>query len=249
MKKTETDWLRLFARDFLNLAKRAVENRRIEAVARLAIELGRAESGRPKKGSRPKVVPDVDSAARLLTDAHTALHRESERPQREVDERYQSLVMAYEEKTNPRLRWHDARRGVEPGSGGELNCNALCDPAAGAVRRKIYVGKFEIEELPDGSERPKWRRLGKWEVVRDANRFRGFVRDALIFILSKKSQSNPTGKAKTVTDTYISKVIENGVISGSFFEALVKVHKNASRRMDKGSEGGNATPPRGKRAR
>ena len=103
MKNTESNWMRIIARDRLNLERQAAEDRRNETVARLAIELGRAKIGRPKKGAGAEIVPDVDAAARLLTDAAAARLRERERPQKELDERQASFWAKHEERWNPPL--------------------------------------------------------------------------------------------------------------------------------------------------
>ena len=248
MKNAKSDWMRIIARDRLNLERQAAEDRRTETVARLAIELGRAKIGRPKKGCGAEIVPDVDAAARLLTDAAAARFRELERPKKELEEWQAFFWAKQEERWNPPLLWHEAKLGALPGSGGVLNCSVLCDATSGADRH-LHVGRLHVEELPGIGERSKWVRLGKWEVMRDAKRFRGIVLDALNIIWSKKSRMNPKEKMPIVTDTDISNVLKNERLSEMFFNALLQARKESSRLIDKGSAGDVAKPPRGKRAR
>ncbi|MCX6971192.1 MAG: hypothetical protein NTV93_13715 [Verrucomicrobia bacterium] len=248
MKNTESDWMRIIARDRLNLERQAAEDRRNETVARLAIELGRAKIGRPKKGCAAEIVPDVNAAARLLTDAAAARRRERERPERELKDMAVSLMKESDQRSNPPLLWHEAKRGAAEGSGGVLNCSVLFDAGAGADRH-LHVGRFHVEELPSGGDRSKWVQLGKWEVMRDAKRFRGLVLDALNIIWSNKMRMNPKGKMPIVTDADVSKVLKNALLSEMFFRALLQSRKESAKLMDKGSAGEVANPPRGKRAR
>ena len=248
MKTTESNWMRIIARDRLNLERQAAEDRRNESVARLAIELGRAKVGRPKKGCGVEIVPDVDAAARLLTDAAAARARERERPERERDEYVSSLWQKVENRLSPPLRWHEAKYGTGKGSGGVLSCSALCD-APGSARRDICVGRFVVEEFSDGSERSKWEQIGKWEVVRDENRFRGLVKGALNVISSDETRRDSRAKMRIVTDADVSKIVEMGEMSEVFFCALVQTRREAAKPISKGAAGGEAKPPRGKKAK
>ena len=123
----------------------------------------------------------------------------------------------------------------------------LCDAGAGADHH-LHVGRFDVEELPSGGERSKWVQLGKWEVMRDAKRFRGLVLDALNIIWSKKTRMNPKGKMPIATDADVSKVLKNEGLSEMFFNALRQARKESAKLVDKDSAGDVAKPPRGKRA-
>lgn len=270
MKKTDDgDWRREIERERLRMEKVEAEFRKNEAVARLAIELGRNGPGR---GGR-NFTPDVDAAARLLTDAAAARRREQDRPERELKELAESLWNEHERRYSNPLLWHEAKWGAkDPGAGGKVSCGVLCQPGTEADKR-IHVGRFEFEELPDGAERTKWVKLGTWQIWRDAERFRELVRLALQLICdqvneerkiladtqfpegsieadySEQIRDNPTLKCLSVKESDVSRVLENGEIPEKIFNALVEAQKDRKKLMGKCSAGSEARPPRGKRAK
>lgn len=248
MKTTGADnWQRDIERERLSIERTAAEDRRNEIVARLAIELGRPKAGRPKAG-RVTVVPDVGAAVRLLSDAAAARVAEASRAARELKTEADSILSEIIEGLNPSLRWQKAGRGVAVGSGGLLSCSVLCDESAGPDTF-IYVSRLFVNFPTDATRWERLEKLGRWEVMRDASRFCELVRAALDSMRGEEMRSNPKGNLPSVTDADVSKVLKMGEISDRFFRALVLARKAPEKRIDKGLAGGEAKPPRGKRAK
>jgi hypothetical protein len=213
----------------LRLERRDLEFRRSEAVARLAIELGRKRSGR---GGR--FTPDPSSAAKLLADAGKAWFHECGRDDRELKRYEENLLTEYFERTDPPLRWHPAKRGVEQGSGGPVSCAILCQPRSQPDVR-IHIGRL----FPEG-----WEKLGTWEVMRDKKRFFEIVKNA---VGAERIRLKPEGEIRPVTESDVRKVLQLPAIPPEFFHALAKIRKGSGSRTVRSSAGIEPKPPRGKR--
>jgi hypothetical protein len=237
MKKTgDEEWRRAIEYERLRIERDAAEFRMNEAVARLAIDLGKNGPGRGGK----RFTPDVHAAARLLTDAALARDWERGRTDREVQDQLTDWFNERELEENPPVLWHHARRGVVSGSGGVVSCAVLCCPGADADTR-IHVGRLF---------RDRWERLGTWEVMRDEGKFRKIVLVALEKLMaSKQKGSGPRENPKKISEDDISKVVQMGGILPEFFGALVSARRELGSGMNKGSAGGEVKPPRGKRKR
>ena len=252
IKKTDAgDWREAIERERLSMEKIEAEFRKNETVARLAIELGRNGPGRGGK----KFTPDLDSAARMMTDAASARQRELERPDREPKEIVEDLLNEF---LNDRsLKWHPAKKqgakSPPQGSGGVVNCSVLCNPKA-EPDVNIYIGEYRCSDFDGGfiaesSDELKWHPISKWQVLRDVERFRRICMDAVKLQLCDEIKRNPKLKLRTVTDADVSKILELSEISSEFFRALVAARENLPNPNGKGSAGGEAKPPRGKTAK
>ena len=224
---TETpvdDWRKDIALEHLRLERAAAEDRRTETVARLAIELVRA------KGGRTKIVPDVAGAVRLLAESEAARRT----PVRK--EPAEDLLAPHLENSSPTLRWHIAKRGEEPGSGGVVSARILCDKGR-PLDFKIHVG-FTKDS--------RWHEIGKWEVLRNEGIFRQFIEAALTSLLAKTKVAQRE-KTPTVTAKDVDVVLQMGELNEEFFKELVKARESLGKTIRKGSADGEARPPRGKR--
>lgn len=247
---TETpldDWRRDIALERLRLERAAAEDRRTETVARLAIELARAKGGRPRKDGA-NIVPDVAGAVRLLGESEAARRTPARK------EPAEDLLAPHLENLLPTLRWHIAKRGEEPGSGGVVSAGILCDEGRPPDFR-IHVG-FTKDS--------RWHEISKWEVLRNEGVFRKFIEDALTSLLAKsqpaqaerspwgdlvplKKKPAPREKTPTVTAKDVDAVLQMGELNAEFFKELVKARENLGKTIRKGSADGEARPPRGKR--
>lgn len=226
----KTDWRQKVELERLRLARKELEFRMNETVAFLAIELGRNGPGRGGKN----FTPDLARAARLLADAERARQTERARPEKELKEYEERMWSDYFAETDPPLTWHHAKRGVKPGSGGRVSCAVLCNPKSGPDVR-IHAGRL----FPDG-----WERAGTWEVMRDENRFRAIVRDALA---AERIRLKPEGETRPVTQSEVLEVLQLPVINPDFFRALVTARRSSERPTVRASADAGPKPPRGKR--
>jgi hypothetical protein len=229
---TETpayDWRKDIALERLRLERAAAEDRRTETVARLAIELARAKGGKPRKAGA-SIVPDIAGAVRLLAESEAARRT----PVRK--EPAEDLLAPHLENLSPTLRWHIARRGEEPGSGGVVSARILCDEGQ-PPDFKIHVG-FTKDS--------RWHEIAKWEVLRNEGIFRQFIKAALTSLLAKSKpaqrEKTPTVSAKDIED-----VLQLPELNTEFFKELVEARKSFGKASRKGSADGEARPPRGKR--
>ena len=229
---TETpidDWRRDIALERLRLERAAAEDRRTETVARLAIQLAMAKGGKPRKAGA-SIVPDVAGAVRLLAESEAA-RRTTVRKEPAED-----LLAPHLENLSPTLRWHIARRGENPGSGGVVSAKILCKKGQPADF-KIHVG-FTKDS--------RWHEVGKWEVLRNEGIFRQFIEAALTSLLAKTTPAQRK-KTPTVTAKDVDAVLQMGELNAEFFKELVKARENLGKTIRKGSADGEARPPRGKR--
>jgi len=244
---TETpvyDWRKDIALEHLRLERAAAEDRRTETVARLAIELARAKCGRPRKDGA-NIVPDVEEAVRLLAESEAA--RRTPRSVKQCED----LLAPHVESLSPTLRWHIAKRGEEPGSGGVVCPRVLCDESC-PPDFKIHVGVFH------GAN---WQEVAKWEVLRNEGVFRKFIEAALLAkskpaqaerspwgdLVPLKKKPAPREKTPTASVKDIEDVLQMGELNVEFFKELVKARKSLGKTIRKGSADGEARPPRGKR--
>ena len=223
------NWRKDIEIERLRLERRAAEDRRTETVARLAIELARARAGRPGKNGG-HIVPDVEGAVRLLAES------ESARLNPRSNNQGEDLLTPLLEDLSPSLRWHKAKRGEEPGSGGIVSASVLCDESQ-PPDFKIHVG------FNQGS---RWHEIGVWEVLRNERVFRQIIESALASLRAKKK--TPKGKKlPAVTSGDIEEVLRTEEIGAEFFKELVETRKSLGKAIPKGSASGEARPPRGKR--
>ncbi len=240
-------WRKDIALEHLRLERAAAEDRRTETVARLAIDLARAKCGRPRKDGA-NIVPDVEEAVRLLAESEAA--RRTPRSVKQSED----LLAPHVESLSPTLRWHIAKRGEEPGSGGVVCPRVLCDESC-PPDFKIHVGVFH------GAN---WQEVAKWEVLRNEGVFRKFIEAALTSLLAKSKPSQaerspwgdlvplkkkpaPREKTPTASVKDIEDVLQMGELNVEFFKELVKARKSLGKTIRKGSADGEARPPRGKR--
>ena len=247
---TETpvdDWRKDIALECLRLERAAAEDRQTETVARLAIELAKARAGRAQKNGR-HIVPDVEEAVRLLAESEAA--RRTPRSVKQGED----LLPPHLESLSPTLRWHIAKRGEEPGSGGVVCPRVLCVKKS-PPDTMLHIGFFRAS---------KWHEVGKWEVLRNEGVFRKFIEDALASLPAKsqpaqaerspwgdlvplKKKPAPREKTPTVTAKDVDAVLQMGELDVEFFKELVKARESLGKTIRKGSADGEARPPRGKR--
>jgi hypothetical protein len=175
-------------------------------------------------------VPDVAGAVRLLGESEAARRTPARK------EPAEDLLAPHLENLLPTLRWHIAKRGEEPGSGGVVSAGILCDEGRPPDFR-IHVGF--TKDL-------RWHEVSKWEVLRNEGIFRQFIEAALSSLLAK---TTPAQRKKTpiVTAKDVDAVLQMGELNAEFFKELVKARENLGKTIRKGSADGEARPPRGKR--
>jgi len=235
MKKTAPppadDWQRNLELERFRLERSLAEDRRTEIVARLAIDLARARGGRPRKGGG-SIIPDIEGAVRLLEEARTARQIEKTKPPQEVFESGASSFLDGES-----LRWHIAKRGAAPGSGGVVSAMVLCDKSR-PPDFKIHVGFYR---------RGEWVAVHRWEVLRNTDLFRRIAEAAYIDCLSKTPR-RPKEKTPSVTASHIDEVLNLPELNLDFFKALVAARKELEKQRKSASAGGEPKVPRGKSA-
>jgi len=223
------DWRKDIELERLRLERAAAEDRRTETVARLAIELARAKAGRPSKNGG-HIVPDVEGAIRLLAESASV------RLNPPIKKHEDGLLTPLLEDIAPSLRWHKAKRGEEPGSGGIVSASVLCDESQPSDF-KIHVG------FNQGS---RWHEIGVWKVLRNERVFRQIIESALTSLRAIKK--TPKGeKLPAVASGDIEEVLRTEEIGAEFFKELAEARKSLGKAIPKGSASGEARPPRGKR--
>jgi hypothetical protein len=244
--KLDKQWLSM-ERQWLSLEREKFEFHRIEAVSRLAIELGSGEVGTEEERS-----PDIEGAIKLLAGSRRALYGMTEQ---EVTKWKERVALDIASSMEPPLHWYPAKAKQRPGADSpKLTWDVLCNPTA-KPNEWITVGywKHDGEEGTDGMEyKRKWEKIGEvkngrvqgWEVLRDKERGIRILRNALGIICSQSKEM----KDHKVSESDVSRIMAEPEISEPLFRALVEARKRLGSESQKGSAAVSATPPRGKRA-
>ena len=265
----ERRWLTL-EQDRLNLERARVEFIQDEAVARLAIELGRNGPGRGGN----HFIPNVTVAARLLSDASQARANEKERLKPETPEDMATRLQRESDQLhNPPLRWHPAKHGAENGSGGVLTWPVLCKAGSGKDQR-ITVGVYELKDVAADSDRGTWKEtvwrkipagpVGTWEVLQDERLGWEIIKLAIKMQWQESLEwvNSPEGlkqqkeqkfliptelKPREVTELDIYTVISSPGISEAFFRLLVKARSEIPMPIKRRTGAGGTQSPRNKK--
>ena len=150
-------------------------------------------------------------------------------------EGWESAVSSFLDEES--LRWHIAKRGTVPGSGGVVSAKVLCDESR-PPDFKIHVGFYR---------RGEWVVVHKWEVLRNTDLFRRITEAACIDCLSKTPR-RPKGETPSVTTSDIEEVLNLPELNLDFFKALVDARKRLESQRKSASAGDEPKVPRGKSA-
>jgi hypothetical protein len=247
----DSQWLSI-ERQRLDLEREKFEFRRIEAVSRLAMELGLGIGGH---GPKTKRSPDIEGAIKLRAGSRRALDGMNGRGwEGTINPEIERVFNDFYDRETPPLYWYPAKTGYKPESSSQvLTWGALCNQTA-KPNEWITVGvwKYEVEEAVCVERHHReWVKIGEeikgkikgWEVLRDGKYGQSIIREALGIICSQSKEM----EGHAVSDSDVTRVMEAPVILEPFYRALLEARKRLGSKSQKGSAVVIATPPRGKR--